>query len=84
MRLLYNTRRTCFQVWICGQRYVIRSVRHRRDHRRDPAALEVDIAGKGQVRAERDRRGRRRVLRERGRDHTHQYRGRGGVHHGRQ
>jgi len=75
---------TCFQVWIRGQRHVVRSVRHRRDHRRYSAALEIDIAREGQVRAERDRRGRWCVLRERRGNHTHQYRGSRGIYHGRQ
>lgn len=74
----------CSQVWIRRQRHVVRSVRHRRDHGRHPSALEVDIAGKRQIRAERDRRGRRRLLRQRRGHHTHQHRGRGSVHHRRQ
>lgn len=73
-----------FQIRIRRQRHFVRSVRDRRNHRRHPFTLEIDIAGEGQVRAERDRGGRRRVLCERRVDHTHEYRGRGGVYNGRQ
>lgn len=72
------------QIRVRWQRHVIRPVRHRRDHRRHPFALQVDIARTGQVRAERDRRGRRCVLRERRGYHPHQYRGGGRLHHGRE
>lgn len=72
------------QIRVRRQRHVVRPVCHRRDHRRHPSALQVDIARTGQIRAERDRRGRRCVLREWRGYHPHQYRGGGRLHHGRE